>query len=483
MDDPLAIVRSAAREAGGGLYLGQGAGGLCWAPPEQSVLVLGPPRSGKTSSLVVQALITAPGAAVSTSTKPDVLAITARARGRLGPCWLYDPSGTVVAPPGVEILRWSPITSCETWDGARLTSETMVAAGKPSAGRPGGSVSGSGIDDHWSERAWVVLATLFHAAALSGAPMSSVVSWVDRHEASPAMDILETNQARIAYDELAGIAVTDQREQSGIWSTASGILAAYHSETILGSTEGARFDARAFCDSSGTLYICAPGRHQEMLRPLVVGLLTEIQDATYARAAEVDLSGMARPGAPAGPGTQPPVLFALDELANIAPLARLPAMASEGGSQGISLLACLQDFSQARVRWGAAAEGFLSTFGTIVVLPGIGDVRTLEAISLLAGDEEIPIRSVTIEGRARGLGILGRRWPPGGFRRQMATGAGRPSYTVATTLRRRLPVDAISRGQQRTAIVLDATTRAWRLELTPWYAGEPWRSAVLGPPS
>ncbi len=52
-------------------------------------------------------------------------------------------------------------------------------------------------------------------------------------------------------------------------------------------------------------------------------------------------------------------------------------------------LACLQDLSQARHRWPDQADGFPSLFGTTVVLPGIGDVRTLDALSMLAGDEEI----------------------------------------------------------------------------------------------
>ncbi|MGA3221318.1 MAG: hypothetical protein ABSE77_19970 [Acidimicrobiales bacterium] len=41
-------------------------------------------------------------------------------------------------------------------------------------------------------------------------------------------------------------------------------------------------------------------------------------------------------------------------------------------------MACLQDLSQARARAGAAADGFFSLFGAKVLLPGIGDLRTLE---------------------------------------------------------------------------------------------------------
>ncbi len=80
------------------------------------------------------------------------------------------------------------------------------------------------------------------------------------------------------------------------------------------------------------------------------------------------------------------MLFALDEAANIAPLEELPAIASEGGSQGLLLLAAFQDLSQARARWGEAADGFLTLFGTKLILPGIADSRTLESVSTALGE-------------------------------------------------------------------------------------------------
>jgi type IV secretion system protein VirD4 len=47
----------------------------------------------------------------------------------------------------------------------------------------------------------------------------------------------------------------------------------------------------------------------------------------------------------------------------------------------------LQDLSQARARWGQdAADGFLSLFQTKLILTGIADTKTLEAISLALGE-------------------------------------------------------------------------------------------------
>ena len=379
----MTTIRATVGAAHAGVYLGAGSVGPAWAGTEQAVLVLGPPRSGKTSSIVVPTVLGAPGAVVSTSTKPDVLRATASARSR----WDRACSTTRVAPS-----RHLPVCSACTgrrWravDVGRRTARGPEPRGRGPTRHRGRDGTAPGGGDHWTERAEALLAPTLHAAALDGADLATVLSWVDRRNAATAARGSWTATAATRPgDLLAGIAATDPREQSGIWSTASGVLAAYRSEAALATTVAPDFDADAFCDSSATLYICATGRHQAVAAPLVVGLLTDIRTAAYARSAS------AAPGAAAHRGpAPPPVVLALDEVANIAPIPDLPGMVSEGAGQGLLTLACLQDLSQARGRWGPAADGFLSLFGTTVVLPGIGDVRTLEALSALAGEEELP---------------------------------------------------------------------------------------------
>jgi type IV secretory pathway TraG/TraD family ATPase VirD4 len=401
---------------------------------------------------VVPAILEASGGVVSTSTKPDVLEITARQRSRHGPCFLYDPSGTVKRPAGVEPVHWSPIRACEQWDDALLAARSLVGASRLHTGNRLGS--------HWSERAEALLAPLLHAAAIRELPLASLLSWVDRREASSALGILESVHADIAADVLSGIATTDPREQSGIWSTASGVLAAYRSEAALATTRNPSFDGSSFCEENATLYICATGRHQQTLAPLVVGLLGEIRAALYAQFARDTVAG---PGVPL---SRTPALFALDELANIAPIPDLASLISEGAGQGLVTLACLQDLSQARARWGTEADGLLSLFGTTMVLPGIADIPTLEALSLLAGDEEVPTRSVSTPGGG-----------PSWWARRRAT-FGRPgaSITLHVSTRRRLPSDAIARGAPGTALILDPRAQLGWVGLTPWFTDERWRN-------
>jgi type IV secretion system protein VirD4 len=444
MDDELRALRAALAAAGHALYLGAGPCGVVHTRPQQSVLVLGPPRSGKTSSIVIPVVSSAAGLVVSTSTKTEVMEVTAAARAELGRVWLFDPSGTVPVPPGVRPLRWSPIPGAASWDGALLLARTLVRASRPSTRVVDGG--------HWEERAEALLAPLLHAAAISGAKASDVLRWVHRRHLAPARGVLDApgvdrngvdRNTEIAGDVLAGLAATEERELSGIWSTAAGALAAYRSAAAIDAADRPNCDAAALVESADTVFVCASSRQQALVAPLVVGFLEEIRAATYAR----------------GPG-RPPVVLALDEVANVAPIPDLPALVSEGGGQGLVTLACLQDLSQARVRWGAAAEGFLSLFGTTVVLPGIGDLRTLEAVSVLCGETDVPTLSATSP-----------PWPAAG---------PRATVTVATRRQRCVPPERVAHAQAGTAWLLDGERGASRIVLTPWHSWAPFRR--LSPP-
>ncbi len=453
----------------GRIYLGAGTGGPVWAPAERSVLVLGPPRSGKTTSLVVPNILASPGPVVSTSTKPDVLEATAASRSRRGECMLYDPNATVEPPPGVRRVRWSPVPLCTDWDDASKMARAMVRTT-----RPRGELDGAVDSNHWRERAESLLAPLLHAAAIAGEQMPVVLSWVDRHQPSAALRILDEVGALAAADLLSGIATTEAKEQSGIWSTASGVLSGYRTNAARASTIDPDFDAGQFCQGASTLYVCATGQNQALVAPMVVGLIAEVREAVYAGYAKA-LRDNTTPVAP--------VVLALDEVANIAPLPDLPRMVSEGGGQGLLTLACLQDLSQARVRWGEAADGFLSFFGTTVVLPGIGDVQTLRALSALAGDVAVPVRSVSVPLTQSGWGttVYGRLLKAAFLGRRGTSPPTRPTVTWSTRREPRLSLDAIGRGREEMAVTIGHRNTVEWVGLTSWRTHDPWRTMVEGP--
>jgi type IV secretion system protein VirD4 len=446
------------RSRSSGVYLGHDERGWCFTAPEHSVMVLGPPRSGKTTSLIIPNVLAATGAVVSTSTKPDVVEATVGVRADMGRCLVFDPTASTAGRTGLPEVRWSPLQSCTTWLGSLSAAQSLVATGGP------GGAAGDRRPEHshWTERAEALLAPLLHAAAVEGGDMRTVLTWVDRRLALPAQQILSGQPGRateLARNLLDGIVSTDERELSGIWSTASGALGGFRSHEALRATADPTFDPVRFVRSSDTVYIAAPAHRQSLVAPMVVGLIEDIRRAAYVDASHTD------PGA-----ARRPVLLALDELANIAPLPDLPAMVSEGGGQGVTTLACFQDLTQARRRWPVHADGFPSLFGTTVVLPGIGDVRTLDSLSQLAGDEEVPTRTVSA-GRSLGDHPVV----------DLVTG-GRPhvSESLSTQWRRRLPVDVLAHGAPGHAVAFDERNQPSWVPLAPSHHTEPWRT-LRGP--
>ena len=393
-----------------GLYLGVGPQGPVFGGPQHHALVIGPPRVGKTTRLVNPNVIFHPGPAVITSTKPDVLAATIPWRAARGRCYLWDPTGTTPCPPGVEPLRWSPLLGCEDWDVAVARTHILAVAARPQ--------HQTSHEPHWVERAQALLAPLLHAAALAEADIACVLTWLHLRDLRLPLDVLGRHRSHLAASVLQGIAVVDPREQSGIFSTADSLLAAYRTNAAVQAARQADFDPDHFAAGNDTVYICAPSTAQAQHAALVVALLDHIRAAAYRRR------------------RYPAMLWALDELAHVAPLPDLPATIAEGGSQGLLVLACLQDLSQARTRWGPAADGFLTLFGHTLVLPGVADLTTLRHISALAGDTDIPYKSVS-----RPAGILTR-----------------PTVTTHMERRPRLPIDQIAHGDPNMALLL---TRGW----------------------
>jgi hypothetical protein len=175
--DPYGYVREQALRRGGGAFIGLDASddrtGIVHAPAETAVLVLGPPRRGKSSGVIIPSVLTAPGAVVPTSTKPDVLSATAASRSRFGDIWLFDPTGQIPMselPAGVRRLRWSPLDSARDWASARRLAQAMVGA-SPAA-------KGTQHEGHWTSRAAALLAPMLYAASGARLQIRDVVAWV-----------------------------------------------------------------------------------------------------------------------------------------------------------------------------------------------------------------------------------------------------------------------------------------------------------------
>src|SRR3954465_8313158 len=149
-----------------------------YASLEEVVLIVAPPRSGKTAWMG-NVVIDAPGACVATSTRTDLYEHTARLRAGKGPVWVFNPE----ALGGVaSTLRWSPLA------GWGEPQEAMLRAGYLLAGAPG-----SGTEDRhfWEGNAYKLLRCYLFAAAVARLRMADVARWVSNPRDRSALDILE----------------------------------------------------------------------------------------------------------------------------------------------------------------------------------------------------------------------------------------------------------------------------------------------------
>ncbi len=398
---------------------------------------MGPPRSGKTTSVIIPNVLTANSAVVVTSTKRDVFDQTWQFRRKTSPCYIFDPVQTTSLPKEVVSVGWSPVDAAGKFDKALLTAKSMVWAARPDGNK--------GDAQHWTQKSTELLATLLHAASISGVPFSEALSWLHRHEGGAALRILDSGgqNSEMAFDVLSGILNTDFREQSGIWSTVSSVCACYESSGAVLSTELPRVDYKNLLEQKSTVYIVAPGENQQLLAPVIAGFIGDIKRSVYMENLNYDLQR-----GKTNDAHFTKLLLVLDELANIAPLYDLPEIISEGGSQGVTTVACLQDLSQARRRWPVIADGFFSLFHTKFILPGLGDRQTLENISLLCGEKDEVIYSKTSHSKR--------------------TDKKLDSKTASIRKVKRMPPDAISRGNKGKALVIMGSV-AGEVTLTPSY--------------
>lgn len=441
--DALAAIRDYAVDRG--VYLGvSGSDEPRFAEPERAVLVLGPPRSGKSTAVIVPAVLAHTGPVVCTSTKDDVTNWTGRSRRRNGRVWMFDLTRPGAPPGGVE-ARWSPVTSARSWEHALLTARAMTAT----------VGAGTTHSSHWANRAQALLAPMPHAAAIDGRDVETVADWVMRHELDQPGTILEHDAAsRLAFGSLVGIYNTDPRERASIFSSAADALVAYNSEAAIDRAKNPNFDPAAFVQSQDTVYITSPAEDQAAAAPIICGLLSEIRRAAYRAHRNQTLTNQ--------------VLFALDEAANIAPLDELPAIASEGGGQGLTLIAAFQDLSQARKRWGEAADGFLTLFGTKVIFPGISDTKTLDTISTTLGEYDRQ--------------VISRTRPDGFIAAYAATQRGGATRTTTTSTQRTRVLSSGEIANIPHGRILHLDGVAWELiTATPVHTVEPWTTIATTP--
>ncbi|MCI1791916.1 MAG: TraM recognition domain-containing protein [Bifidobacterium tibiigranuli] len=366
-----------------GYLLGTSKGAKVWASVEDSIMVIGPPRSGKGLHLVIPAILDAPGAVVCTSTRPDNLTATMRARARTGPVAIFDPQHLAEGLPSG--MRWSPIRGCKNPQTAMIRA-TGLAAG---TGLSAGGVDSGGF---WEGKTRSALQALLHAAAIDHRTPAELFRWtLDPVAAADAVAILNAAPGAATgwAESLQAMIDSDPRTRDSIWQGVSLALGSLADPRVLDAVSpgsGESFDPETFIHHKGTLFLLATGSGAGASAALVAALVEDLIETARRMAAR-------SPGA----RLDPPLLLALDEIANLAPLPSLPTLMAEGGGSGITTMPVLQSLSQARDRWNEHQASAIWDAAIVkVILGGASGSRDLQDIANLIGERDEYTDSVTL---------------------------------------------------------------------------------------
>jgi type IV secretion system protein VirD4 len=396
----------------------------------QSVTVVGPTQSGKTTGLAIPAILGWEGPVVAASVKTDLARDTLDWRGRCGRVWCFDPGRTT----GLPSSQWSPLTAARTWAGARRVAADLTEVTQ------GATTTADG--EFWYATASKLLAPLLFAAASGGRTMADVVRWVDTQEVVEVADLLDAAGATQALQAARATWQRDDRQRSSVYTTAETILEPFAEPDapLADGAGGRRFADRVdqidpveLLQGPHTLYLCAPAHDQRRLRGLFVALVKQVLDAAFSRSSRQ------------GAALDPPLLVVLDEAANIAPLAELDGLAATCAGHGVQLLTIWQDLAQVTARYGDRAATVVNNHRAKIFLSGTSDPGTLDRASHLVGDEELLVPSTSRDS-------TGRR------------------VRATTPLQRRLlPPDALRRLPTGTGVLVYGSLPPVRLALRPWW--------------
>jgi len=334
-------------------------------------LVFAAPQVGK-SRAAAGIILDAPGAAVVTTIRGDLIKDTAGLRQMRGRLWVWNPEGVGVYG---STLLWSPVPGCEDMVTAVRRAGNMVEA-----------IDNKGLSDaqFWSDQASLVLSALLHAAALARGDMRDVQRWVLRREDEP-LAILEQARAHDrgvadnAINQLRQFLDMSERTQSSVVTTINGVLRFMTHPGIvdmLTPTAGQpAFDFDAFINSTDTLYMVSGDSDSSPCAPLFVAFLGELAHHAHTL-------GTRRPDIGR---VDPPMTWVLDEIANIAPIP-VWAWSSWAAGSGLWMTIFAQSWAQLVRRWGQdQAAALWQSCRSKMVFGGTTEDALLEATSKLCG--------------------------------------------------------------------------------------------------
>jgi len=342
--------------------------GLSYGPrvrlaPRSSLLIVGPTQVGKTSSLVIPALLRWSDALVVTSVKNDVITATRDWRASLGDVQVLE--------PGLEGgTTWNPLEGVSTLRHAFRVARDLTSA-TPERGET----------EYWYSLATKTVGSLLMLAFQSSRDIFDVAHAIESREFDRWLDVVGHSEAG---DVLETFLSRDHRTIDGILTTAETMLMPWRFRQPLARV-------RSVVEGPNTLYLCSPRGEQRHYESLFRGALRMVLEEQQRR---TEL------------GTQRRLLLVLDEAATVASLDELDQMAATVSGLDVTLVTVIQDFSQLKARWGARASTIVNNHTTRLVLGGLADPTASQFLPELFETRKDAPPSVPLRQRPRGTGTV-----------------------------------------------------------------------------
>jgi len=413
-----------------------------------SVVIAGP-RTGKSTSLCIPAILAAPGAVAVTTNKPDLHDATRGPRSKAGTIWPFDPQGVA------DITRaatwwWNPLTPVTSMAPAKGLAQHFVATSRSADAR---------TDAYFDGGAQGLLSTYLLAAALGGGDMLHVLGWLyEDTDLTPAL-LLEAHGDTLAASRVRATSNLTSKQKDGLYDGARRFLevldepayAAWVSpparvrfvidggEVATQPTERTHelpeFSPVDFAASTDTLYAMSM-EGPESAAALTTTLMAQVFDAASRRAATLP-----------GRRLDVPLTVILDEAANVCRLSELPNLYSHFGSRGIIVMTILQSAVQGEEVWGERGMRKLWTAANLSLYAGgVTDERWLRELSALIGSRDVS------------------RW-------SQSNGRGGSSRSQTWNREAILDVDELMALPRGRGVLLSSGNKAAMVRTVPWMDG------------
>ncbi|HEY1320202.1 MAG TPA: type IV secretion system DNA-binding domain-containing protein, partial [Streptosporangiaceae bacterium] len=326
-----------------------------YAPFEMHLLVLAPPRTDKTG-LLADRIIRHPGPVLTTSTRADLYQLTSPSRRGRGPVYVFNPEGVGDVP------------STFAWDLLGVCTDELMAY--KMADWLAGDTPGYGDLSWFEEQGTMGMSGLLLAAAKTGGTLADVYQWAQRRGHERVLAVL-AGHGNMELHAVARALMEENRTAASVRSTIARALkwAAIPQLAAAAARDG-KFSAREFALYGGTLHLIASGDSRSVITPLLRAL------ASYVHY-EAGLAGSRT----AAGRLDPPLLMAMDEVAQVCPV-DLPSMLADSAGKGITFVTVGHSLAKLEERYGRdGAANIWAISGVKMLLRGITEPATLEDVS------------------------------------------------------------------------------------------------------